>query len=64
MADPASQEIYRRRKKIEWVNAQRKNHGFGFIGVRGMAKAKAVALWHALAHNLMTAYRLRGAAIA
>lgn len=59
MGTPAGQEVYGLRKLIEWINANLKNHGFGFIPVRGLIKAKAVALWHALAHNLMTAHRLR-----
>jgi hypothetical protein len=46
----------------ERLNADRKNHGFGFIAVRGLLKAKAVALWHALANNLIAARRLRLAA--
>jgi hypothetical protein len=39
--------------------ADRKNHGFGFLPVRGLIKAKAHALWHALANNLVAAHRLR-----
>jgi transposase len=58
METPAAQETYARRKLIERINAHLKNHGFGFIAVRGLIKAKAVALWHALANNLMAAYRL------
>lgn len=56
------QETYRSRKLIERVNANLKNHGFGFLPVRGLLKAKALALLHALAHNLMAAHRLRAAA--
>ena len=59
MATPAGQDVYRRRKLIERINANVKNHGFGFIPVRGLIKAKAVALWHALANNLLAAHRLR-----
>lgn len=59
MAGEAGQTVYRLRKRIERVNADRKNHGFGFLPVRGLVKAKAFALLHALAHNLMTAHRLR-----
>jgi transposase len=62
METPAGQEVYRLRKLIERINANLKNHGFGFIPVRGLMKAKAVALWHALAHNLMAAHRLRSQA--
>jgi transposase len=59
MGTPAGQEVYRRRKLIERINANLKNHGFGFLYIRGLIKAKAVALWHALAHNLTAAHRLR-----
>jgi transposase len=59
MATQAGEEVYRLRKRIERINAHLKNHGFGFIPVRGLIKAKAVALWHALANNLMAAHRLR-----
>lgn len=59
MATPAAQEVYGLRKLIERINANLKNHGFGFIPVRGLIKAKAVALWHSLANNLMAAHRLR-----
>ena len=62
MATQAGQEVYRLRKLIERVNAHLKNRGFGFIPVRGLLKAKAVALLHALANNLLVAYRLRAKA--
>lgn len=62
MASAFGQEIYKRRKLIERINADRKNHGFGFLTVRGRLKAKAVALWHALANNVVAAHRLRHAA--
>ena len=58
-ATPAGEETYRLRELIERINANLKNHGFGFIPVRGLIKAKAVALWHALANNLLAAHRLR-----
>lgn len=59
MATQAGDEVYRRRMLIERINANLKNHGFGFIPVRGLIKAQAIALWHALANNLMAAHRLR-----
>jgi transposase len=59
MASEAGKAFYGLRKHIERVNADRKNHGFGFLPVRGLIKAKAYALWHALANNLMAARRLR-----
>ena len=58
--DAGGAEVYALRKLIERINANLKNHGFGFIPVRGLIKAQAVALWHALANNLMAAHRLRG----
>ena len=41
---------------------QRVGAGRGLIRllVRGLAKVKAIALWHALAHNLLRAAALRG----
>ena len=62
MATPEAEAILRRRKRIELVNAHIKNRGFGRQLVRGLEKIRAVALLHALAHNLMTAHRLRLAA--
>jgi len=62
MDTSAGQDVYRRRKLIERINAHLKNHGFGFIQLRGLIKAKAVALWHALANNLMAAHRLKARA--
>jgi transposase len=59
MATAAAQAIYNLRKLIERVNADRKNHGFGFLPVRGLIKAQGVALLHALAHNFGVALRLR-----
>jgi transposase len=59
MATSAGQAVFRLRKRIERLNANLKNHGFGFIPVRSLIKAKAVALWHALANNLVAAHRLR-----
>lgn len=59
MASKEGQSVFKRRKLIEQVHAQTKQRGFDRIGVRGLAKAHAVALWHALAHNLLAAHRLR-----
>lgn len=56
--------MMKKRKRIELVNAQIKARGFGRLNVRGLIKAKAIALWHALAHNLMTAQRLHSMAAA
>ena len=46
---------------VECVNAHLRRRGLTKFHVRGLIKAKAVALWHALAHNLM---RLRSLGIA
>jgi hypothetical protein len=59
MATAAGKAIYSLRKLIERVNAERKNHGFGFLPVRGLIKAQGVSLLHALAHNFGVALRLR-----
>ena len=59
MASEAGKTVYALRKRIERINADRKNHGFGFLPVRGLIKANAHALWHALANNLVAAHRLR-----
>jgi len=59
MATQDGEMTYRRRRLIERINADRKNHGFGAMLVRGLRKVQAMALWHALAHNLIAAHRLR-----
>ncbi len=54
MATEEAKRIYRQRAaSAEWVNAQARNRGLRQFLVRGMAKARAVVLWYALAHNLM-----------
>jgi transposase len=59
MASEAGKAVYASRQRIERINADRKNHGFGFLAVRGLIKAKAHALWHAIANNVVAAHRLR-----
>jgi transposase len=52
MADPANQELYQQRPSIaEFPNAFCRNHGLHQFTVRGLLKAKAVALWYALTFN-------------
>ena len=46
----------------ECVNALARGRGLLRLLVRGLAKVKAIALWHALAQNLVRAARLRAAA--
>lgn len=59
MTTPVAEATMKKRGRIERVNANFKNRGFGTALVRGLAKVQAVALWHALAHNLATALRLK-----
>ena len=51
--------VMQRRGRIELTNAHAKNRGLGAMLVRGLRKVQAVVVLHALAHNLMTAWRLR-----
>jgi transposase len=62
MGTQAAQDTYSIRKLIERINAHLKNHRFGFIPVRGLIKTQALALWHALANNIMAVFRLRAKA--
>jgi transposase len=63
MAGAEAKAIYKERAATaECVNAQARNRGLLQLRVRGQRKAKAIALWHALAHNLMRAMQLRAAA--
>jgi hypothetical protein len=63
MSTPAAKEIYKdRAATAECVNAIARNRGLQRFRVRGQAKARAVLLWFALAHNLMRTVALRSAA--
>jgi transposase len=63
MASTEAKAIYKERAATaECVNAQARNRGLIQLRVRGQLKAKAIALWHALAHNLMRSVSLRAAA--
>lgn len=60
MGTPESKEIYKQRAStVECVNALARNRGLQRLLVRGLAKARAVLLWFALAHNLMRTLSLR-----
>ncbi len=60
MDTPEAKEIYKQRASTaECVNAIARNRGLRQFLVRGLAKVRAVALWFALAHNLMRAVALR-----
>jgi transposase len=53
MAGDQAREIYKdRAATAECVNAQMRNHGLQRMPMRGLLKARATALLHALAHNL------------
>jgi transposase len=63
MATAAAQAIYRQRAAVaECVNAQARNRGLVRLVVRSLRKVKAMALWYAIAHNLVCGLRLRAAA--
>ena len=54
MASPEGQALYAQRgATVECANAQLRRRGLLQFNVRGLAKTRAVLLWHALAHNLM-----------
>jgi transposase len=62
MATAEAQIIYKERAATaECVNAQARNRGLRQLLVRGLAKVKAIALWFAVAHNVMRALSLRAA---
>lgn len=53
MGTDAAKLIYKdRAASIECTNAHLRNRGLQRFNVRGLNKARAVLLWHALAHNL------------
>jgi len=62
MTTNKAEAIMKKRGRIERVNANFKNRGFGTLLVRGLAKVQTIGLWHALAHNLTIALRLRALA--
>jgi transposase len=63
MGTPEAKEIYKQRAATaECVNAIARNRNLWFIRVRGLVKARAIALWYALAHNLRRALALRAEA--
>jgi len=65
MGTAEAQAIYKTRAATaECVNAQARNRGLWRVWVRGLPKVRAVALWYALAHNLIRAMTLRRYALA
>jgi len=62
MATDAAKAIYKERASTaECVNALTRTRGLILLAVRGLVKVKAIALWHALAHNLLRGAQLRPA---
>jgi hypothetical protein len=60
MATVEAQTIYKQRAATaECVNAQARQRGLRHVLVRGLAKVRAVAVWHALAHNVARAFAVR-----
>jgi transposase len=59
MGTPEAQQKYSQRSSIaEFSNAECRNRGLTQFRVRGLVKAKAQTLWHALAHNFNRLCRL------
>ena len=64
MATDRAKAIYKdRAATAECINALARGRGLIRVLVRGLAKVKAIALWYALAHNLLRAAQLRAAAV-
>jgi transposase len=64
MGTESAKEIYKdRASTAECVNAIARNRGLRQFLVRGLPKVRAVALWFALAHNLMRAVALGSLAV-
>jgi transposase len=61
--DQAKEISKERAATAECVNALARGRGLVCVWVRGVAKVKALALWFALAHNLLCAARLRAAVV-
>ena len=62
MGTDEAKAIYKdRAATAECVNALARQRGLVQLVVRGLAKVRAVALWHALAHNVLRMVALRAA---
>jgi transposase len=63
MGTEPAKTIYKDRAAVaECIHALARGRGLVCVLMRGVAKVKAIALWHALAHNLLRAAALRAAA--
>jgi hypothetical protein len=59
MGTPEAKAIYRQRaSSVECVNAHARNRNLKQFTVRGLAKVRAVALWQALAQNILRSFKL------
>jgi hypothetical protein len=60
MGTELAKAIYKERAATsECVNAQARNRGLVRLLVRGLRKVRAIALWFAIAHNVVCGARLR-----
>jgi transposase len=63
MGGTGARDIYKQRAATaECANAQARNRGLRQFPVRGLTKVTAIALWFALAHNMMRILALTGGA--
>ena len=62
MQTPNGSRWYAARSQAECVFAQWRGRGLVQVLVRGVSKVRCVVLLHALAHNMVCAFRLRGQA--
>jgi hypothetical protein len=62
MKSPAGKKRYKRRSIAECINARGRAFNLRQITVRGLAKARAVLLWFALANTILRAARITAAA--
>jgi transposase len=59
MGQDEAKEIYKERAAtVELANGQARNRGLTQFTVRGLEKVTAIALWFALAHNMVCGWRL------
>jgi transposase len=64
MGTEEAKTIYKERAATaECVNALARRRGLSQLVVRGVAKVRAIALWHALAHNVLRMGPLRAAVV-
>ena len=59
MKSEAGRAVYKRRSLAECIHARLRGWKLDQLRVRGVDKARAVLLWHALANNILQGHRLR-----